>query len=254
MVNENGDGRRAAGRTLSGAAAIVTGASQGIGRAIALELHRRGARVGLVARSQDALEKTVEAAGPNTVAWPADLAEEGAAEALVSLAASRWGRLDLLVHCAGAIHKGTMEEATLDQLDRLYRVNVRAPYALTQAALPMIKAARGQIAFVNSSITRAAKTGGRGQFAATQHALKAIADSLRDEVNRDGVRVVSIHPGTTATPRQAALHADAGADYAPDRLLQPEDVAAALCDALSLPATAEVTDIHLRQMLPSPGP
>ena len=237
----------------TGQAAIVTGASQGIGQAIADELCRRGARVLFVARTRDALEAAASAAGPNAASFACDLVQEDAVKALVADAEARFGRLDLLVHSAGVVFLAPMANATLDEFDLHYAVNLRAPYALTQAAIPLLKKTRGQVAFVNSSITRAPRIAGRGQYAATKFALKAIADSLRDEVNRDGIRVLSIYPGSTATPGQAALHANSGTAYTPERLLQPADVAQALCDALALPRTAETTDLYVRQMLPPIG-
>lgn len=85
-----------------------------------------------------------------------------------------------------------------------------------------------------------------GQYAATKHALKAIADILRIEVNADQVRIISVFPGRTATSQQAIIHEMEDKPYHPERLMQPEDVAAAAINALSLPRTAEVTDISLR--------
>ena len=89
----------------------------------------------------------------------------------------------------------------------------------------MLRTRRGQVVFVNSTIGLSTRAGA-GQFAATQHALRAVADTLRDEVNPDGIRVTSVYPGRTATPRQATLHAHEGRTYRPERLMQPDDVAA----------------------------
>jgi NADP-dependent 3-hydroxy acid dehydrogenase YdfG len=80
------------------------------------------------------------------------------------------------------------------------------------------------------------------------HALRALASVVRDEVNEAGVRVTSVFPGRTATPRQALIHEWEGKEYRPERLLQPEDVAAIVVAALDLPRTAEVTDIAIRAM------
>jgi NADP-dependent 3-hydroxy acid dehydrogenase YdfG len=88
-----------------------------------------------------------------------------------------------------------------------------------------------------------------GQYASTKHGLKALADSLREEVNSRGVRILSIFPGRTATPTQEKVHAGEGRPYRPERLLQPEDVAAVVINALCLPRTAEVTEIKIRPML-----
>jgi NADP-dependent 3-hydroxy acid dehydrogenase YdfG len=99
--------------------------------------------------------------------------------------------------------------------------------------------------FINSSVIMRTRAN-VGQFAATQHSLKAIADSLREEVNPDQVRVLSVFPGRTASPRQAIIHEMEGKPYHPERLMQPEDVAGVVINALSLPRSAEVTDISLR--------
>jgi NADP-dependent 3-hydroxy acid dehydrogenase YdfG len=86
------------------------------------------------------------------------------------------------------------------------------------------------------------------QYAATKHGLKAIADSLRDEINGQGVRVLSVYPGRTATPGQERIHMEEGKAYVPKRLLQPTDVARVVIDALKADRTAEVTDIRIRPM------
>jgi NADP-dependent 3-hydroxy acid dehydrogenase YdfG len=83
----------------------------------------------------------------------------------------------------------------------------------------------------------------------TKHALRAIADSLRGEVNPDGVRVLSVYLGRTASEMQERIHQMEGRPYRPELLLQPQDVASVILNALSLPRTAEVTDIHIRPML-----
>jgi NADP-dependent 3-hydroxy acid dehydrogenase YdfG len=111
-----------------------------------------------------------------------------------------------------------------------------------------LRAREGQIVFINSTVGLTARAN-VSQFAATQHALKAIADSLREEMNPRGVRVVSVYAGRTATPRQARIHAVEGKPYPPERLMQPEDVASVVLNALALPRSAEVTDVRVRPML-----
>ncbi len=112
----------------------------------------------------------------------------------------------------------------------------------------MLRARRGQIVFINSWAGFNARAGA-GQYAATKHALRAIADSLREEVNSEGLRVLSVFPGRTATPMQETMHAIEGKEYLPERLQQPEDVAAVVVNALLLPRTAEVTEIRMRPLI-----
>jgi NAD(P)-dependent dehydrogenase (short-subunit alcohol dehydrogenase family) len=142
-----------------------------------------------------------------------------------------------------------MEHARIEELDHQYALNVRVPYVLTKALLPLLIAARGQVVFVNSSLGVSVKRPEVGQYAATRHALKAIADSLREEVNSKGVRVLTLYLGRTATPMQEALYRREGRVYQPEKLLQPEDVASLLVNVLMLPYTAEATDISIRPMI-----
>jgi len=237
--------------TLSGQLALVTGAGSGIGRAIALELAAGGVGVWLVGRGVPALEATAAEAQRNATgrAWshPLDVADDAALLRLRDRLAAESDGLDILVHCAGTHFLGPVAEAPVAELDAQYRVNVRGPYLLTQLLLPMLRARRGQVVFVNSSAGLRARAC-VGSYAASKHALRAIADALREEVNADGVRVLSVFPGRTATPLQAAIHAEESKPYRPERLLQPEDVAAAVVNALALDRTAEVTDLRVRPM------
>jgi NADP-dependent 3-hydroxy acid dehydrogenase YdfG len=152
------------------------------------------------------------------------------------------------VHAAGRFRSGPTATLPVGELDELYAVNVRAPFRITQALLPSLRAEAGQLVFVNSSA--GARPAGEhvGAYAATKHALRAIADSVRAEENGRGVRVISVYPGRTAGPLQERLHKLEGRPYDPGRLLQPEDVAAAVLSALTLPSTAEATDVHVRPM------
>ena len=154
--------------------------------------------------------------------------------------------IDLLIHSAGVISLGAVESAPIRALDQQYYTNVRAPFALTQALLPMVKLRQGQIVFVNS-LAGLRAVANSGQYCATKFALRAIADSLRQEVDTDGVRVISIYPGRTATSMQAAIfEKETGRKYNPDLLMQPEDIATTVVNSLVLPRRAEVTDIFVR--------
>jgi NADP-dependent 3-hydroxy acid dehydrogenase YdfG len=228
--------------------AVVTGASSGVGKAIARALGARGARLCLLGRQPELLQdliRTAQAQGAEGLAYRVDLAVPEQIESFASIFARDCGRVDMLIHCAGVIALGATEASSVAELDWQLNVNLRAPYALTQALLPMLKRQQGQIAFINSS---AGLTAGShsGQYAASKHGLKAIADSLRQEVNSAGVRVLSVFLGRTATPMQAAVHAFEGRRYSPEKLIQPEDVAEVVLNALSLPRTAEVTAVHIR--------
>jgi NADP-dependent 3-hydroxy acid dehydrogenase YdfG len=244
---------RPPGGRLAGRVAVVTGASSGVGRAIALRLAAEGAVVTAVGRDKTRLDALPGAAarvastgagGGQLNPAQVDLTDDEARRALAaSLLAGK--RLDILVHSAGGYASGPHADAALDDLDALYAANVRAPYALTQELLPALRTGGGDIVVVNSS--QGVRAGANaGQFAATQHAMRAITDSLRQEVNAAGIRVCGIHLGRTATPRQEAIFASEGRPYAPELLVQPQEVAEVVTGVLSLPPGAEVTEIHLR--------
>jgi NAD(P)-dependent dehydrogenase (short-subunit alcohol dehydrogenase family) len=225
--------------------AWVTGASSGIGRALALALRREGMCVALVGRN---VERLSEAAGGGSRIYPADLADDRSLRALLEQFERELAAVDVLVHGAGAIALGAVEDAPVEQFDLQYRVNLRAPFLLTQALLPKLKRACGQVVFINSSAGLAGRAGA-AQYSATKHGLKALADSLRDEVNASGVRVLSIFPGRVSTPMQEAILRGEGRPWKPERLMQPEDVAQAMVSALSLPRTAELTSLSIRPMV-----
>jgi NADP-dependent 3-hydroxy acid dehydrogenase YdfG len=231
--------------------ALVTGASSGIGKAIALALAAQGTALCLVGRRREALDEVAKQARAITervVTYQVDLTADDAILDLPAHLEHEVGAADLLIHGAGVIAQGFVQEAPVQQLDWQYRLNVRAPYLLTQTLIPMLGLRRGQIVFINSSAGLRASAG-VSHYAATKHALRALADSLRDEVNHLGIRVISVFPGRTATPMQASIYNWEGKCYRPELLMQPEDVAATVMHALALPRTAEVTDIYIRPML-----
>ena len=240
--------------TLRGHMAVVTGAGSGVGQAIALALAAQGATLCLVGRTPATLEATVCGAQNVKVVprcYPTDLMHDGAVQALAEQLHHEWEAIDILVHSAGVYAMGKLEAVPVTELDLQYRTNVRAPYLLTQALLPLLRRRQGQVVFINSSAGLTAR-GQVGSYAATKHALKALADSFREEVNTEGVRVLSVYLGRTASPMQAMIHAMEGKVYHPEYLLQPSDVASVVLNALCLPRTAEVTDINIRPMRKPP--
>jgi NADP-dependent 3-hydroxy acid dehydrogenase YdfG len=238
----------------AGLHAVITGATSGIGRATTLALLQRGSRVCAVGRNPERLADLGETAGAGERLdlRRADLSDNGDLDVLVEHIVRHHDELNTLIHCAGIISLDPLAQASLEDLDRHYRTNLRAPYALTQGLLDLLEKNGGQVVFVNStSGTRA--SAGSGQYAATKHALKAVADSLREEVNDAGIRVISIFPGQTATPMQEDLHRSEGRAYEPERLMQPEDVAGTILSALTLSRSAEVTDVRVRPMMKPPS-
>jgi NADP-dependent 3-hydroxy acid dehydrogenase YdfG len=233
--------------------AVITGASSGIGSAIAMALASTGAAVCLVGRNAERLEAIAEkarATARSVLECESDLTIDSAVEELALRLKREFDALDVVVHCAGAFAAGKIEATSVEQLDALYRANLRLPFALTQALLPLLRLRLGQIVFINSSQGLEARAT-TGPFAATQHALKALADSLRQEVNTDGIRVLSVYPGRTATARMESLYEIEGRKYQPELLLQAEDIAQVVMASLQLPRTAEITNVEIRPLIKS---
>lgn len=228
---------------------IITGASSGIGRAIAIKLAETDTTIYLVGRSLEKLQQTqaLLTSKTTTHCCPLDLADDLALNALTTKVTKETGRLDILVHAAGVLTLGKVEDMPLTEADQTFHTNLRAPYVLTRLCLPLLKKNQGQIVFVNS---QSALQGfaGLAAYSISKVGLKMFADVLRAEVNPDGIRVISIYPGRTATPMQEQLYNWEGKSYRPDVLSQPEDVAMAVITALNMAQTTEITDIMLRPM------
>ena len=234
----------------SGQVAVVSGSSSGVGKAVALALAARGAMVCLLGRNLERLhdvEEEISVTGDRSRCYRTDLTQDSDIEDLHGRIRNDFGGVDILVHSAGVISLGGIQLASVADFDLQYHTNLRAAYSLTRAMLPLLKPRRGQLVFLNSTAGLIANASAV-QYSATKHALKAVADSLREEVNSEGLRVLSVFMGRTATPMQAHVHAIEGRVYQPERLLQPEDVASVVLNALSLPRTAEVTDITIRPL------
>jgi len=178
---------------------------------------------------------------------PCDLTEDARVAELAARVEREAGAVDLVVHSAAVYFQEALETAAVEAFDEQYRINLRAPYLLTQALLPQLKRTRGQVVFVNSS-TGVTPRPFVTQYAAVKHGLRGMADAFRMEMAEagTGVRVISVYPGQTATPMQERRYAIEGKAYRPEKLIQPADVAAAVVNAVTLPRTAQITDVHVR--------
>ncbi len=225
---------------------VITGASSGIGRALAAELGSRGAWLELQGRDAERLAqvgRAVAAAGGRAELRVLDLTDDGAVDGWVASLEAR--TVAALVHCAGMIRLGTVAETATAVLDEHYRVNVRAPYRLTRALLPALERAHGQVVFVNSGAGLHANAGWSA-YAASKFALRALADSLRQEVAARKVRVTTVYPGRTATPMQREVHRQEGRAYDPDAFVRPQDVASQIAAVLALDPPSTVTELTIR--------
>jgi NADP-dependent 3-hydroxy acid dehydrogenase YdfG len=216
--------------------ALITGASGGIGAAIAQALAPTHTLL-LAGRPSPRLDAVDDRFGATS--WPLDLTDadeiESAAEVLAEL--------DVLVHNAGVTYPGRVGESTPEQWRATFEVNVTGAVALTLALLPALRAARGQVVFINSG-SGLNVSPGLASYSASKFALRAFADSLR--ADKPLLRVTSIHPGRVDTEMQRDLVAYEGADYDPARFLTPETVAGVVAQVVDTPPDAHTHEVIIR--------
>jgi short-subunit dehydrogenase len=234
---------------LCGRVCLVTGATGGIGRAVAERLAARGARLVLTARHGDAVSSLAAATGGR--ALPADLTEPDERDGLVRQA----GPVDVVVHAAGEGHLGVCAKLAPERLEHLVALNVTAPIELTDALLPgMLERGRGHIVFVGSIAGRVGR-GREAAYAATKGAVSVFADSLRAEVRGTGIEVLLVTPGAVAT--RFFEHRGTPYDRRWPRPVSAERVAEALVDGIEA-GRAEITvprwlDLPVRLRGAAPG-
>ena len=218
--------------TLSGKTALVTGASRGMGRASALTLAAAGARV-LVhydrgAKEANGVAAEIRKAGGRADAVAADLAAKDGAHRLARQARSIGGdRLDILIANAGISKAATIEETTVEDFDKLFAVNVRAPFFLVQQLLPIMSEG-SSIVFV-SSLAAHAVVGTMPAYAATKGAIDTLVKHFASMLGAHGIRVNAVAPGIVETDTSNFSKTDAGRDFALGiqalkRLAQPDDI------------------------------
>jgi NAD(P)-dependent dehydrogenase (short-subunit alcohol dehydrogenase family) len=189
--------------SLAGKVAVVTGANSGIGTAIAQAYAEAGARVVLTGRDEERLRLAAGTCRGDHCFVAADLTDDDAPARIVSETLAAFGALNVLVHSAGVFWPKPFAEAPLEDFDVQFRVNVRAPYALTQQALPHLQP-DGVVLFV-SSIAGHVGFPSSTAYCGTKGAIELITKSLAMELAPLGVRVNAIAPGNVHTPMNAAF-------------------------------------------------
>ena len=190
------------GLSLDGSTVLLTGATGGIGRAIALALHGRGASLVLTGRKLELLQSLRDELGDRAEVEAADLADQGDVERLARVAAE----VDTLVANAALPASGAIDDFTPQEIDRAIDVNLRAPVQLARAAVPaMVERGRGHLVFV-SSLSGKAASAGSALYSATKFGVRGFAAGLREDLHGTGVGVTTVFPGFVSG---AGLFADA---------------------------------------------
>jgi 3-oxoacyl-[acyl-carrier protein] reductase len=230
--------------------ALVTGATRGIGRATAFALGHAGYAIGGCGRDPAALDQLLDDLGKAGIAAagrPADVADPADAAALVAHVAGRLGPVDVLVNNAGLGIFKPFAELTLEEWDRTMATNLRSLYVVTREVLPgMRKRGHGAVVNIASLAGRHGLAGGTA-YSASKHAMLGFSRSLLLEVRKEGIRVITICPGTVDT---SMMRDQSMMKPAYDRVLRSEDVAATVVSALSLPERALVSELDLRPTNP----
>jgi 3-oxoacyl-[acyl-carrier protein] reductase len=222
--------------TLTGKTALVTGASRGIGRASALALAAAGAQVlvhyGRGANEAEAVAAEIRKAGGRADIVAADLATADGAHILARQARTIVGdRLDILVANAGVSKAATIEDTTVEDFDRLFAVNVRAPFFLVQQLLPILS--NGSSIVLVSSLAAHASVGTLPAYAATKGAIDTLVKHFASALGERGIRVNAVAPGVVATDMSSFTGTEAGRNFilgmqALKRIAQPDDIAGAV--------------------------
>jgi 3-oxoacyl-[acyl-carrier protein] reductase len=234
---------------IDGKVAIVTGASKGIGKATALMLAKKGARLAISARSEDLLKEVAKGILTDSLVFKGDMSDEKDISVFIRAAYDKFGHIDILINNAGLGIFKPVSETSTEEWDTMFNLNMRGMFIATRASLPyLIKNSESVIVNVSSLAGKNAVPNGAG-YAATKHAVLGFSKSLMLEERKNGLRVLAICPGSVDTPffdpeRVTVKPRD------PEKLLKADDIASSIIHMIELPQTAMISEIDIRPSNP----
>lgn len=225
---------------------LVTGASRGIGKTIALELAGLGYNLAITGRDKASLGQAaseIEATGVKCLCIEVDLGEESSYDKVVDETVKAFGGIDLLVNCAGLSHAGPFHEATPELWDRIFRVNAKAPFFISKAALPYLKKSEKPIVINIASVVGFKGYANQSVYASSKHALTGFTKVFAKEVQPFGIRVHLISPGGVATEMVKQMRPDIKAD----ELIQTEEIAEIVNFLVTRKGKGTIDDFYIRR-------
>ena len=235
---------------LTGKVAVITGATKGIGRAVALGLAGQGARLLLVARGEAELAETrtacLAAGSPQVATVAADLATLAGLDALVLAAVREFDGFDILVNNAGTGAVAPIEKVSDEEFDRTVAVNLRAPYLLTQAAVKVMRRrGGGQVVQIASGLAYRGAAGW-SLYCATKFGLRGFTEAVRHEVSKEGIKVGIVAPGYTETQFFDEWEDTKRGERSFEGALQPDDIAHAVLAMVTQGEASDIAEILVR--------
>lgn len=231
---------------LSGKVALVTGASSGIGRALAVAVANAGAKVALVGRSRDRLEAVAREIGGDAFILSADLTDPANVDRVAVDALAHFGQIDILLANAGLYVPGDVVDGDPDAWDELLKVNVNSVFRLVNRVLPQMTARRSGDIVITSSVSGHQAIQWEPVYSASKHAIQSFTHGLRRQVASDNVRVGAIAPGVVLNPLWGFADAETiNQKVAAHAGIRSEDVAEAVLFMLTRPPHVTVRDLVL---------
>jgi len=226
--------------------ALVTGGSGGIGKAISKELAKSGYKVAIVGRNQAKLDKAVaeiKENGTEAYGIQADLLQENAPKDIIEKVSTYFGQLNILVNCAGLSKSGDFTEVSVEEWNRIFIVNARAPFFICREALPLLKKTEKAIVINIASVVGFKGYIHQSVYSSSKHALTGFTKVFAKEVQPFGIRVHLISPGGVATEMVTKMRPDINTK----ELIQPEEIANIVNYIINCKGNGTVDQFYIRR-------